>query len=34
MELGALVCSARSPKCSACPVRSSCKSRGQYESSP
>jgi len=24
MELGALVCTARSPKCSACPVRSSC----------
>ena len=31
MELGALVCSARSPKCSACPVRSSCKSRGLYQ---
>ena len=26
MELGALVCSARSPKCGACPVRTSCKS--------
>ena len=26
MELGALVCSARAPKCGACPVKSSCKS--------
>lgn len=26
MELGALVCTARSPKCEACPVRSVCKS--------
>lgn len=26
MELGALVCSARSPKCGACPVRTVCKS--------
>lgn len=26
MELGALVCSARAPKCDVCPVRSGCKS--------
>ena len=26
MELGALVCSARSPKCALCPVRAECKS--------
>ena len=26
MELGALICSARAPKCGACPVKSSCKS--------
>ena len=25
MELGALVCSARSPKCASCPVRTACK---------
>ena len=26
MELGALVCSARAPKCELCPVRGGCKS--------
>ena len=26
MELGALVCSARAPKCSVCPVRRQCRS--------
>lgn len=31
MELGALVCSARSPKCGVCPVRTSCKSFGKFE---
>jgi A/G-specific adenine glycosylase len=30
MELGALVCSARSPKCSACPVRAQCASVERY----
>lgn len=31
MELGALVCSARSPKCSVCPVRTICASVSRYE---
>ena len=31
MELGALVCSARSPKCGICPVRRSCRSRERFE---
>jgi A/G-specific adenine glycosylase len=31
MELGALVCSARSPKCGMCPVRRSCRSRERFE---
>jgi A/G-specific adenine glycosylase len=30
MELGALVCSARSPKCGVCPVRTVCKSAGKF----
>jgi A/G-specific adenine glycosylase len=30
MELGALVCSARSPKCAACPVRGVCASRDRF----
>jgi A/G-specific adenine glycosylase len=30
MELGALVCSARAPKCPACPVRASCASRDAF----
>ena len=29
MELGALVCTARKPKCRACPVRSGCKTGGR-----
>jgi len=31
MELGALVCSARAPKCGVCPVRSACRSRARFE---
>lgn len=31
MELGALVCSARSPKCGTCPVRQVCQSREAFE---
>lgn len=31
MELGALVCSARAPKCTACPVGSLCASRDRFE---
>jgi A/G-specific adenine glycosylase len=34
MELGALVCSARSPKCGACPVRAVCRSRTKFEAAP
>jgi A/G-specific adenine glycosylase len=30
MELGALVCSARAPKCDQCPVRSACKSVDRF----
>jgi adenine-specific DNA glycosylase len=30
MELGALVCSARSPKCPMCPVRSECLSASRF----
>ncbi len=30
MELGALVCSARAPRCRVCPVTSSCRSRGTF----
>ena len=33
MELGALVCSARSPKCAGCPVRSVCNSADTFGSS-
>lgn len=31
MELGALICSARSPKCGICPVRKECRSRTAFE---
>ena len=30
MELGALICSARAPKCSMCPVQTGCASRDRY----
>jgi A/G-specific adenine glycosylase len=33
MELGALVCSARSPKCEVCPVSSLCASRARFTKS-
>jgi A/G-specific adenine glycosylase len=33
MELGALICSARAPKCGQCPVRSGCLSRDRLERS-
>ena len=31
MELGALVCTARKPKCGECPVRSGCKTGGRIK---
>lgn len=34
MELGALVCSARSPKCGACPVRRVCASVDRFAKTP
>jgi A/G-specific adenine glycosylase len=34
MELGALVCSARSPKCGVCPVKRICASVERFEQRP
>jgi A/G-specific adenine glycosylase len=34
MELGATVCSPRSPQCSLCPIREACKTRGEHPTAP
>ncbi|MBV9669984.1 MAG: A/G-specific adenine glycosylase, partial [Acidobacteriales bacterium] len=34
MELGATVCTPRTPRCAACPVLSSCRTRGERKPSP
>jgi len=34
MELGALVCTPRSPKCLECPVAKDCKTQGEHKTSP
>jgi A/G-specific adenine glycosylase len=34
MELGAMVCLPRNPQCLACPLLSSCKTRGEHETAP
>jgi A/G-specific adenine glycosylase len=34
MELGALVCTPRSPQCLTCPLRKHCKTRGEHKTAP
>ncbi len=34
MELGAMVCTPRNPKCLVCPVAEDCKTRGEHKTSP
>ena len=34
MELGAMVCTPRSPKCLVCPVAEDCKTQGEHKTSP